>query len=368
MARRRNRSSYGYNYSGYHGGRSPGGRRKNGLKVAIVVLVVILALAVGVLLWMQQYMVYSADGVKFHFPWSERTAQTATPTPAPEETDSQLVVTDEPSASPTQTAGTETLHAVEVPISALKDGSAQSLVEGAGGNAALFDMKGDDGKLTYVSSQALAVSLSASGSDSTVNTALKALSDAGVATVARVSCFKDPVLGYYEKYAILTNSGYRWKDENDVRWASPSNSEVCSYLKDLCVELAGLGFDEIVLDNAGYPTTGTLGYIKQGDAYNSAILAPNITAFYDQVASALEPLGVKLGVMTSQALLDGTDTLSGQTAATLAKDAAHIWVPMSEEALDSAGWYAVSHPDCTNLLLSVSAQAGSGERSWCIMN
>lgn len=301
------RGSYGY---GSYRGR---GGASTVLKVIIAVLAVILVLAVAAFFYLQRYMVYSDDGTaRLELPFLRReepspslppvvTGQpepSSSPEPSPEHT-------PEPSARP------ERILPVELPPEALYDGTAAELVTEGGGTAALFDMKGDTGELAWVSGEPLAIAAKVSGGDPAVNVAAKAAAgEDGVYRIARVSCFKDNLLSNADtSLAILTNSGYRWTDPEKVRWVSPTNPTVRSYLTGLCRELAGLGFDEILLDNAGYPTRGKLGYIKKGEAYDAEQFQSVISGFYREVADALEGTGVALSVV-----YDGESAaLSGQS-------------------------------------------------------
>ena len=81
-------------YDSYHG-RS---RVRTFLKVLIVLLLVVLAVAVGALLWLEPYIDYSANGIKINLPFFQQkepapatgapvvvTTPEPTPTPEPEE-------------------------------------------------------------------------------------------------------------------------------------------------------------------------------------------------------------------------------------------------------------------------------------------
>lgn len=314
-----------YRYSSYRGR----GGINAVLKGVIVVLAVILVLAVGAFFYLQRYMVYSDDGTaRLELPFLQQeepeaslpptVTQRPTPTPTP---------TPEPSLRPRK------ILPVALPPEALYDGSAAALVSQGGGTAALFDMKGDNGELLWVSNQPLAIASKASAGDPAINVATKAVAEKdGVYRIARVSCFRDDRLSNADySLAIRTNSGYRWTDPEKIHWVSPADPTVRAYLVDLCRELAGLGFDEILLDNAGYPTQGILSYIKKGEAYDPERLEEVISGFYQEVAAALEGTGTALCVV-----YDGENTaLSGQSeqgieeagalAVTRGEDGALIW-------------------------------------------
>ena len=291
------RKKYGYDT---YRGRS---RFRSFLKWIIALLAVVLIGAVAALYWLQQFMVYSPGGGRLVFPWTEQ--QGASPTPdaaqaSPQVSPTVVVVMPE-------VPDPEYLHAALLPREALYDGTAESQLQAMGAQAALFDMKGDDGSLAYVSALDLAVRAGASSADPAINAAIQALNaQEGLYTVARVSCFKDDKLSDADRSLnITTNSGYRWTDPEGLKWSSPTSETVRQYVAEVCAELAALGFDEILLDNAGYPTQGNLGYIRPGDAYDAAQFSTVVGEFYNEVREALADYpDVRLSIVTDRDTLD----------------------------------------------------------------
>lgn len=123
-------------YDSYHG-RS---RVRTFLKVLIVLLLVVLAVAVGALLWLEPYIDYSANGIKINLPFFQQKE------PAPATGAPVVVTTPEPTPTPEPE---EDFRGILLPNSALYDGTAAQQVEAAGATAALFDMKADDGSLGF---------------------------------------------------------------------------------------------------------------------------------------------------------------------------------------------------------------------------
>ncbi len=316
-----------YGYGSYRGT----SRSSGILKGVALFLVGVLILAVAAFFYLQQYMVYEDDGtVRLDIPFFQR--ETPTPSPIPS---GPVSVTTAPSPTPTPTPrlAQSDVRPVALGIEALYDGTALNAVTEAGANSALFDMKGDTGELAWVSGQSLAVEAKVSAGDPTLNVAIKASAeDDEVYRVARISCFKDNLLSNADyNLAILTNSGYRWTDPEKVRWVSPTNQTVRDYLTALCVELADLGFDEILLDHAGYPPKGQLGYIKKGPLYNAEEFETVISDFYAQVAKALEGTDVRLSVVwdpTQSALTGQTEkgiTAAGAVPVLRGEDGRYLW-------------------------------------------
>ena len=357
----RHKSRYGY---GAYRGRSAVSKFLTGIAIFLGALLVLSVLAV---VFLGRYVVYTEDGARLELPFFPQTDPAPIQsTDIPESTPIPQTPSPEPTPEPIAV-----LHAAAAPRSALTDGTAADLVAAAGANAVWFDMKADDGTLGYISALDLAIQAQASASTPGLNEAIQTLNATeGLYTVARVSCFKDDLLSNaYYSLNILTNSGYRWTDPEKLHWSSPANETVCSYLVGVCRELAALGFDEIVLDNAGYPTEGNLGYIKKGPFYNVDQLDSVIGAFYAQVKEALADYpDVKLSIAATEAALDGSDSKSGQTAENVAQNAQRVWVapPVNENAdygalLASAG-KAFSAED----IVSTVPQATSADYSWAI--
>lgn len=308
-------STRGY---GAYRGRSP---LKRILKILLIVALVLAALLIVATVYLQQYLVISNDGVRLDLPYFQETSTPETPTPSVVVTPGPPVVIVTPEPTPTPEPISAALFPVVLSQEDLLSGAALSQMEAAGGDCILLDMKTDSGKLGYVSAIELAKYTRQTAEDPALNDAVAALNQTkGLYTVARVSCFKDDDITDWERsLAIFTNSGYRWTDPENIHWISPTNPDVRDYLTEICVELAQLGFDEILLDNAGYPNRGNLHYIKKGEAYDAAQFSTVIDGFYAQVAAALAEYDVKLSVVTTPEALADEDTLTGQTAATPAR-------------------------------------------------
>ena len=210
---------------------------------------------------------------------------------------------------------------------------AQTLADGYDG--VILPMKTADGALGYVSALPLAADAGASSGDPDRNEALRALNDTpGLYTVAQVSCLRDSALVREEPGLSLHRvSGSPWLDESRQGWLDPAQPQVQSYLIGLCRELAQLGFDEILLDNWGYPAEGNLGYIKQGDAYDLEHLSQPVEEFLARAEAALEPYGTRLALRSTWAVLEGEESPGGQTAQLLERYAQRVWLEAPEDGM-----------------------------------
>ncbi|MEG2138052.1 MAG: putative glycoside hydrolase [Oscillospiraceae bacterium] len=307
-------------------------RGKSKLRIFLTVLVILLALvlvlAIGGFFFLGQYIVFSDDGLHLDLPFAQ-SEPTPTPTAEISATLPLVVVTPTPTPVPIL------LRAIPQPLTAFTDGTAPAALAAAGANAAIFDMKADSGDLGYVSREPFAAAVKTSSQIEGINEQIKAYNAAADYTVARVSCFKDHKTAQAdESLPIRTYSDYRWTDPQNIIWISPASEKARGYLVAVCKELAELGFDEILLENAGYPTEGNLHYIKPGEAYDLEKLPAVVGGFYEEVRAALAGTGVKLSIVTTESALDATDQKSGQTPQNLGESADRIVVsaPVKPEA------------------------------------
>ena len=311
------------------------GRNGSGvLKVVIAVLAVILLLSVAAFFGIKSYMVYSDDGsVHLDLPFFSK--QTPAPTAPPVLQTVKPTATPAPTPAPDPNARPETMIAVSLPLTALSDGTAAAQVKAAGGTVALFDMKQDTGELGWSSGQALAVGSGVSVKDAAVNGAMKAAAEQDTEyRIARISCFRDHMMtGVNRALAVQANNGSRWNDSDSMRWANPADPAVRAYLAALCVELAELGFDEILLDHAGYPIRGKLQYIQKDENYDPDTFETVISEFYLEIARALEGTDIRVSVVFEP---DNT-AISGQ----------------SERAIADAGMTAVTRKSQGELIWNV---------------
>lgn len=362
-------------YQSYYGRRTSGSGTV--LKWIIVFLLAVLVVVSLAYFWLQNNLIYDDNGVYLPLPWKQQESSqppVSTPSeplpPSPSEadpTDSVLVIeSPSPSLTPRDLAE-ETLQAVEVTPQALLGGAAAEQVENAGGNAVLVTMKNDDGTLNYVSEVELAVSLNASGSDPAMNRAIQELVQGDCYTIARVSCFRDEILGSITDYALLSNSGYRWRDFDGVRWSCVGKSATRDYITALCAELAQLGFDEILLVNPGYPPNGTgqMGWLRQDATYPWGSLDTVEGPFLAQVKQAIEPYGAVLSVEALGRELAGEEQATGLTADNVSANCAHLWM----DASDALAYEAVvtGNESLRKLLVPMSAQAGGEDEAWALV-
>jgi hypothetical protein len=180
-------------------------------------------------------------------------------------------------------------HGVEGMLAALRPGRM---------NAAVIDVKDGQGRVLFDSQIPLLA-------DSRVpmlgdaRALVARLKSEGVYTIARLVCFDDPILPRaHPDRAVLDGRRNRqgrpwisWGTGNT--WLDPSNPENHALVRDLAVEIAALGFDEIQLDYVRFP-------VDQGTSYAVFPHTREGTRHWEYIASMLrqidEALRIPLGV------------------------------------------------------------------------
>ena len=174
-------------------------------------------------------------------------------------------------------------------------------------NAAAVTLKDSTGHIYFAATGA------AAGTVSTVEdtaAALAEVTESDFHTIARMSCFLDPIAARadVENVGLKNTGGYIYYDGNDLNWLDPNKPAARQYLCGLAQQIADLGFDEILLTDVGYPTTGPLDKID----YGGADRAESIRTFLEELRSALADYGVDISIqLPAEVLTSGADDDAG---------------------------------------------------------
>ena len=321
--------------AGPRGYNSYRGRTPKGKIVLAVVLVLIILAAVGFIL-LQENIFYDETGSpKLDLPWQSTDRQPEED--GDEDLQEELDITVQESrqdvyaftvASPLTQSGWEEARASADAMSA------------PAYNAVAVTMKGEDGRVFYASAAALSGAIETAGDTAA---ALSGMTGGDYHTIARLSCFLDPLAAKadVEGMGLKNTGGYIFYDGNNLNWLDPSKPAARKYLCDLAAELAGMGFDEILLTNVAYPTEGKIDKID----YNGADRAQSLQVFLEEMQSALEGYDITLSVeLTGDVIAAGQDGVSGQVLAEFAPLVDRIYavtsaerIPALEAAVAAAG-------------------------------
>ena len=288
---------------GTKGYRSYRGRGSKGKAALAAVLVLVIVAALG-FLWVQEYIVYDADGgAHLELPW-----QTGEAPPAHEEDPQENVevIVQEPER-PTERAAFSVVGTPLTQSAWQETWMGATVMSAPAYNAAAVTLKDSTGHIYFAATGA------AAGTVSTVEdtaAALAEVTESDFHTIARMSCFLDPIAARadVENVGLKNTGGYIYYDGNDLNWLDPNKPAARQYLCGLAQQIADLGFDEILLTDVGYPTTGPLDKID----YGGADRAESIRTFLEELRSALADYGVDISIqLPAEVLTSGADDDAG---------------------------------------------------------
>lgn len=288
-------------YSNYRGRRSKG-------KAALAVLLVLVILAALAVLLLQRHIVYDETGApRLEVPWSRDTAEDVSPADRVPELD--LVV---------QPPKTPEVHGVFLPAGPLtRQVREAALAEAPQCDAVAVVLK--DGAGTVYAELPSAVAGSVELAEDTAS-ALTELTAGELWTIAALSCFRDPGAASADPagMGLMTTNGSPFRDGGNSLWLDPARPAARQYVCALAVEAAELGFDELLLTDVGYPTSGRLERI----AYSDAEKLEALEQLLEELRAALEPYGTLVTLQVPADLLTaGEQEPDGQLLAVLAASA-----------------------------------------------
>ena len=290
---------------GTKGYRSYRGRGSKGKAALAAVLVLVILAALG-FLWAQEYIVYDENG-QAHFtpPWQ---AQETPPVPEedPQEDQNVEIIVQEPE-KPEELAAFSAAAAPLTQAAWQETWMGATMMSAPAWNAAAVTLKDSAGHICFAAAGAAAGTVSTAEDTAA---ALAEVTESRYHTIARMSCFLDPTAARadVEGMGLKNTGGYIYYDGNDLNWLDPSKPAARQYLCGLAREIADLGFDEILLTDVGYPTTGPLDKID----YNGADRAESIRAFLEELKTALAEYEVELAIeLPAEVITSGTDDTAG---------------------------------------------------------
>ena len=305
------------------------------LALTVVLLAVILASLAVVLL--QRNIVVDSDGTRqVRLPWQEGTdaetraenldAQSADPETVPDDAeptqsdapDAETVPDEQDAAQPEPetNAAPDFFHVYPVQATPLSVSTYEEiswlLRRNSVYNAVSVRLKDTEGWVYFDSPNIIYTEIITESKNIAADTteALQKLTASNTHTIASLACFRDWRASNGNVRARLRNlSGRIFQDGNEDFWLDPAREVARTYLCNLSRDAAELGFDEILLTDACYPSVGRLDRILYGDLSKGE----NLAIFFSEVRKILEPYHVVLSVEVPKEILLNPDTphLSG---------------------------------------------------------
>ena len=196
------------------------------------------------------------------------TEEAATGENAPDVTDGDAATGDAEQTTADRMAGRTKVKGIYVTGPKAGSGGMEDLirlVDETELNAMVIDVKNDEGNLTFrLTNEEIPQDIPVLDRISEmqagiryirdIQTMMQELKDHNIYTIARIVCFKDPILAAAQPELALTKpDGKPVTDANGLAWVNPYRQEVWEYLTELAEMAADLGFDEIQYDYVRFP-------------------------------------------------------------------------------------------------------------------
>lgn len=315
-----------------------GRRRKRRSFSAFFAVIFLLISLVLLYLGLNDSIVFSSEGIMFRNPFVKNEDEPSA-SPSPSSNPDLVIVSPTPSntpeASPTPTPKESfLLNAAYLPD--LSDSVATAgiiqLADKGVINAVVIDMKHDDGTLSYISSNQFAEQSGANAVQDDAKVIIDQLKDSGLYLVARISAFKDNIVPRkIHSFSAKVQSGVIWLDRDYHGWMNPYLQQAQDYVTDISLELADLGFDEILLENCCFPTIGRPHLIAYGE-YESVSKAETINSFAENLSVRLRDKNTLLSIrLSTDTILEGADASLGHDVASLYEVADRIYVDIGTD-------------------------------------
>lgn len=312
---------------GYHSYRGRQGSHRRWPLAFVLVLILAAACA---FLFLQQYITYSDDG-SFHLdlPILDRLGLNEEPAPPveQEEQDYNLVIEEPQNNEPEPEIPAEEPEPAPAPytprrllgFSAFPESEAAltDALENMGADGFVFTAKADKGGINFTSTAVSSDYFSSSVTSSELLSDLCMLE--GIYTVAKINCFHDTKYAFanMEAAGVCQKNGYIWYDSGLNHWLDPEKEAARDYVISLALECAQLGFDELLLEDMCYPSIGKLHKIDYSK--NTMEKADALVLFLEELRRELEPYGVRISLLLTEAELTGTADNTGKTGVEAAK-------------------------------------------------
>ncbi len=120
-------------------------------------------------------------------------------------------------------------------------------------NSYVIDVKNDYGIVSYKSEVPLASEIGAIESLYDIEKMTTKLRENDIYSIARIVCFKDPILAKNKPEMAIKNTEGGLYVHNQMNWVNPYNKDAWQYNIDLAKEALARGFDEVQFDYIRFP-------------------------------------------------------------------------------------------------------------------
>lgn len=223
-----------------------------------------------------------------------------------------------------------------------------SLVEETELNAVVIDIKNDEGRVTYKMETPMVTEIDSSiGYIPDIDALVAKCKEKNIYLIARIVAFKDPILADRRPdLAIHKTDGSVYRDKKNLAWVNPYEKEVWEYLKEIGIEAANKGFDEIQYDYIRFSTDLSSKYLDFGPQAEGKSKTDIITDFTKYICEELEPYRVFVAADVYGTIIDNKidQDIVGQNYVEMASYLDYI-CPMVYPSHYGNGVYGIPIPD-----------------------
>lgn len=331
-------------YSSYRG-------RGSKWKILIAIILLLVIAAAASVIYLQQYLVYGADGRRWlDLPWWQ-TEENAPPIGDPQDPEAGTgvdVVVQEPEMPAPKAITARSLPSA--PLTRADWEAFRTTIGSAAGDASAVAvrLKTAGGLVYFESANAVSGAVQVAGEAGETAAVLRLItSEEGLHTIAVMSCLQDfkAANANVEGRGLKNTGGYIFYDGNNSLWLDPAKPAAREYVCAMAREIAELGFDELLLTDFSYPTVGKIDKIN----YNTDVpLADNLDLLLGELRTALESYDILLSVEVPEAVItEGSDPTAGLDLSRLAGRVDRI--------------YAVTTPERAGSLSDLTARAAGAD-------
>ena len=164
-------------------------------------------------------------------------------------------------------------------------------------NTMVIDVKNDEGNLTYKMEVPASANLEAGiRYVKDMPALIERLNQQGIYVIARIVCFKDPVLAAARpELALRLPDGKAVMDANGLAWVNPYKEEVWDYLCTLAECAARDGFDEIQFDYVRFPIGNDANAADYGVDMSTYPREAGLTDFFNYASKRLHEKQIIFG-------------------------------------------------------------------------
>lgn len=255
-------------------------RLRKALKISLIVLSILLLCSIVSFVYLERFLVYTPDGVRFDFSKSQNPITLdGTPSQAEESVPQVSIIYNE--AAPEISEDTA-FTGYYIDIGMLQDPDAvytaiQSL-EGPG--IVMIDLKSSSGLFYY--STGIEDAPLAEVDVATIDAIIAYLRTHGFTVIARVEAFRDRAFALeHQSYGLAISGGALWSDEG-YYWLDPGEEAVLEYLQQIAKDLSSRGITEIVFDDFYFPESASIQYrhsVSRTELMNTA--AATLSSYFN---------------------------------------------------------------------------------------